>query len=205
MNQQPPAPSRRNILLSTAAAAALAGLVLVVAVLPAEYGIDPLGMGRALGLTALADAGDEATTTVPAMSAVRPEVNAAQPQPYKEDRFVVELRPFEGVEYKYRMARGGSLVYSWKATEQVKFEFHGEPDGAPAKYFESYEKAEGAQAQGAFLAPTTGIHGWYWKNKGANRVTVTLTTAGFYESAIEFRDGDRIVHPFTVANAGGQK
>lgn len=45
----------RKLSLATLAAAGIAGLVLLVAILPAEYGIDPTGLGRALGFTALSD------------------------------------------------------------------------------------------------------------------------------------------------------
>ena len=47
-----------------------------------------------------------------------------------------KLGPREGLEYKYRMEKGGSLVYSWKSTGVVKFDFHGEPVGAPKGYAE---------------------------------------------------------------------
>ena len=43
--------SSRQLLRSTLIALAVAGLLLVTVVLPAEYGIDPTGAGRVLGLT----------------------------------------------------------------------------------------------------------------------------------------------------------
>jgi hypothetical protein len=190
-------PEQRRILRATAIAAGVAAVILVVAVLPAEYGIDPLGTGRALGLTALAgtaDAQSPGAAPPVTLEAVRLGVNTPQTGALGQDQFEVELRPFEGVEYKYRMEKGATMVYSWQATEKVAYEFHGEPDGAPAKYFESYDKSENTHVQGMFVAPTTGIHGWYWKNPGVSRVTVTLKTSGFYGSATEFRDGKRIVH-----------
>jgi hypothetical protein len=49
----------RRLALATAAAALVAAMVLVVAVLPAEYGIDPTGVGRAIGLVALDGSADE--------------------------------------------------------------------------------------------------------------------------------------------------
>ena len=55
MSSQPPPggapPSGRRIGLSVLGALAVAGIVLVTAVLPAEYGIDPTGIGGALGFT----------------------------------------------------------------------------------------------------------------------------------------------------------
>jgi len=205
VSEQPSGPSKRQVVLGTLGSAGLAAAILVVAVLPAEYGIDPLGLGAKLGLTALAGTRDDGAAASPAAARVRADVNGPQTQPYRTDRFEVELRPFEGVEYKYRMDKSWSLVYAWTASEQVKFEFHGEPEGAPAKYFDSYEKSANTHAQGGFVAPTTGIHGWYWKNLGAGKVTIRLTTAGFYDAAIEFRDGNRIVHELKPVMSGGQK
>ena len=43
-------PSTRKLLKSTALAAAVAGVILLTTVLPAEYGIDPTGVGKVLGL-----------------------------------------------------------------------------------------------------------------------------------------------------------
>ena len=55
----PQAPSLAKILLATVVAFIVASIILVVAVLPAEYGIDPLGTGKALGLMDLAKAGEQ--------------------------------------------------------------------------------------------------------------------------------------------------
>jgi len=52
-------PSPKKLLTATLAALAIAGAILIAFVLPAEYGIDPLGTGRALGLTALANTSAE--------------------------------------------------------------------------------------------------------------------------------------------------
>jgi hypothetical protein len=48
MLDTPVATSPRSILMATAVALAIGAVVLVVAVLPAEYRIDPLGTGKAL-------------------------------------------------------------------------------------------------------------------------------------------------------------
>ena len=189
--ETPVAPSSRRILRATVIAAVIALVVLVVAVLPAEYGIDPLGTGKALGLTALASTEEEQPAAASSSEAVRTGVNTAQQGKLAQDTFTVELRPFEGVEYKYRVEKGGSMVYSWTATGDVGFDFHGEPDGAPEKFSESYGKGDARSSSGVFIAPTPGVHGWFWENKGSGRVTVTLTTSGFYTKSTEYRDGDR--------------
>ncbi len=91
------------------------------------------------------------------------------------------------------MQKGAGMVYSWKADAYVQFEFHGEPDQKPTKdYFESYELDDEVgqnHSYGSFTAPTTGIHGWFWENKGHRTVQIHLTTAGFYDSAKMYSDG----------------
>jgi hypothetical protein len=47
--------ARERIAVNAGAALLVAGLLLVIAVLPAEYGVDPSGIGRRLGLTAMGD------------------------------------------------------------------------------------------------------------------------------------------------------
>jgi len=95
----PPIVSTRRILTATVVSADIALVVLVTTVLPAEYGIDPLGTGRALGLTALAEAGgaDDAAAGGPALEAVRLGAHTPATMPLVQDEFTVELRPYEGV------------------------------------------------------------------------------------------------------------
>ncbi|HUR20284.1 MAG TPA: hypothetical protein VMZ90_05700 [Vicinamibacterales bacterium] len=185
---------------ATAVAFAIAVVVLVVAVLPAEYGIDPLGTGRALGLTALAGPTSAEAAAGKVNDAAPSAPVAASPQAVglAQDTYTVELRPFEAVEYKYRLEQGRGLVYEWTTSAPVEWDFHGEPDGSPARYSESYEKGHGHSSNGAFIAKKPGIHGWFWENQGATRVTVTLKTSGFYSASTEFRDGERTQRTFGV-------
>ena len=188
------AASSARVLRATAIALAVAVVVLFAAILPAEYGIDPLGTGRALGLTALSGTTESAPVQAPAAAS---SAQTLEQRSYNQDEYKIELRPFEGVEYKYRLEQGASLVYAWESTAAVGFEFHGEPDGAPAKYFDGYSKGNATEAHGGFTAAKPGIHGWFWENKSPARVTVTLRSAGFYSKSIEFHDGDRTERKFS--------
>ena len=192
------APSKEAIAKATAIALAAAVVILFTAVLPAEYGIDPLKTGKLLHLTDLAKATESKSEPKAAVGA-RPTaapagIYTAQPASYKVDSEELSLMPGEGVEIKYHMQKGAGMVYSWKANGNVAFEFHGEPDNKPNKdYFESYElndKVGADHSYGAFTAPTTGIHGWFWENKGKKPVDIRLTTAGFYDSAKMYSDGN---------------
>jgi len=179
------APSKGAIVKATVIALAVALLILFTAVLPAEYGIDPLRTGAALGLIGLSKASD--TAAAGRGTPVQTGIYTSQPKIYKVDSEDLALAPGEGVEIKYHMQKGAAMVYAWKATGKVQFEFHGEPDQKPRPdYFESYElddKAGQDHSYGSFTAPTTGIHGWFWENKGDKDVQIHLTTAGFFDSA----------------------
>ena len=141
MTPQPP--SKGKIARATLIALGVALLLLFTAVLPAEYGYDPLKTGKLLGLTGIAASaadpnakGRAVVTSAPGQSGVY----TSQPKTYKVDSEDFQLMPGEGVEMKYHMQKGAGMVYAWKADGKLLYEFHGEPDQKPNKdYFESYE------------------------------------------------------------------
>jgi len=172
--------SRTQIAKATGVAVGVAAVLLVTTVLPAEYGIDPVGTGKALGLIDLFGA-REPSASPPASGDGEPP-----PRVYKVESTSFTLRPSQAFEYKYRLEKDRGMVYAWKATARVKYEFHGEPDDHRLKV-QSYEKQENDYASGTLMAPFSGIHGWYWENAGERDLTITLTTSGFYTAAEELR------------------
>ena len=185
----PPAPSARTLALASAVAVLAAAALLVIAVLPAEYGIDPLGTGKSLGLLALSSAGHLEPVPPPQGAALVPvhEGNVAlYPGEYKVDSRVFVLGPYEYVEFKYHLGKDAVMLFSWNADGDVLQDFHGDPDGAAATATQSYDKKPRRKSDGMFTAPFSGIHGWYWENPGADTVTVKVTTAGFYTTAHQF-------------------
>jgi hypothetical protein len=187
------APSKAALLKATGIALLAAVVLLFTAVLPAEYGFDPLKTGKLLGLTGIAQAGDAKGRAAPTPAAGPNGVYTPQPRIYKVDSEDFTLRPDEGVEMKYHMQKGAGMVYAWKADGKLAFEFHGEPDQKPNKdYFESYQlddKVGKDASYGSFTAPSTGIHGWFWQNKSKKDISFHLSVAGFFDSAKMFVDG----------------
>ncbi|SHN43500.1 hypothetical protein SAMN05192549_11738 [Duganella sacchari] len=190
--------SKKELLRGALVAIGVAGLLLVTAVLPAEYGIDPTGAGKALGLTqlhqpasALAAApgmpdlqGTTKGSTVSAKGEVRQmTIASAQDAAYRTDVMEIVLPPKKGLEVKTHLAKGATLIYSWKTKngELVNHEFHGEPVDAGKDEFESFIVGKGvSESRGSLIAPFTGVHGWYWKNLSAAPVTIVLNASGFY-------------------------
>jgi hypothetical protein len=199
-SQTPALPSKRQLATTTAMALAVATTLLVTVVLPAEYGLDPLRTGKALGLTRLSD--PPSTPDVVAApaggAALTPTIDGPighYPAPFKSDTTQFVLGPYEFVEYKYRLEKGAIMLYSWTGTAAVVHDFHGEPQGGGENAAVSYEKKPRRDASGSFTAPFSGIHGWYWENPGADPITVNLTSAGFYSAALEIRsDRTRRTH-----------
>ena len=123
MPELPALPSRTKVLTATGVALLTAAALLFGLILPAEYGIDPLGTGRLLGLLALGQA----------------QPFAAETGEYRVDSAELKLYPAEWVEYFYRLDEGSSMVFTWDATGPVAYNFHAAPDGAPAGYAESFD------------------------------------------------------------------
>ena len=183
----PLAESRRHILTAMTIAIVVAGVVLVVAVLPAEYGVDITGTGRALGLLDLYAA--EGAVTGPITAAPEGPV-FSRPDGYRTDARTLTLGAYGTVEFKYQLDEGATMLYDWSASDPVGFDFHTEPASDPDAS-ESFEKGEAAARRGAYVAPYSGIHGWYWKNNTDHDVTITLRSAGFYSAGKLFIDGGR--------------
>jgi hypothetical protein len=178
--------------LAVAAGAALlgAGLIFVMFILPAEYAVDPLGIGKRLGLLDLGVTGQQvqALTSASGRGASETPIVVPQEHGFHEETVEFKVAPHEFMEYKYRLEKGKALLYSWKSTDPVNYELHAEPDGAPKGYAQTYEKGQAtAEASGTVTAPFSGIHGWYWENTGDRDVVVTLKSAGFYNVSHEFR------------------
>jgi hypothetical protein len=184
-------PSARSLLLATALSLVVAVVLLVAVILPAEYGVDPVGAGRALGLYRPAAAGESAADVV-AEGAEMPlsAGNATlvrSPVPYRSDEMSITLKPGEGGEIKAVMAKGQHFVYTWAAQGgTVDVDMHGEAlDAKDAAEATSYWKDEYQPGdQGIFTAPVAGRHGWFWQNLNDDPVTITVRTSGFYERLI---------------------
>jgi hypothetical protein len=177
------APSKGSIVKATFIALTIAVVLLFVAILPAEYGVDPLRTGQLLRLNGIAQDSGGGGRAIPAKAGIY----TIQPGTYKVDTEEIGLHPGEGFEIKYHMVKGASIVFAWKADGPLQFEFHGEPDVKPKKdYFESYllENKNGrAEFYGSFIAPTTGVHGWFWQNKTQADVRMHLSVSGFFDAA----------------------
>jgi len=163
--------STRSLTKHVFLALLLATAVLATVILPAEYNIDPTGIGEKLGLTKLAPE-----------NIVTPLATTTHTDAQAKDEITVIVPPQRGVEFKFSMNQYDKMTYSWFTDDgAIYHDLHGEPKGDTTGYFESYTITTAAKMEGSFTAPFTGSHGWYWKNTTDKPVTINLTTSGQYQ------------------------
>jgi hypothetical protein len=176
---------RGSLWVFSGVAFTVAGLLTISIVLPAEFGIDPLGTGRALGLLALADAMQGPLER--------------QDRAHASDRVEFILEAFQSVEYKYQLEEGNSMIYAWSSSGELVYDMHADPEGLEGEeYVESFDVGTGSNAAGLYHAPFTGIHGWFWENRTFEEVILRLESAGYYTSSTVFRDGgsfEKVLEP----------
>lgn len=163
----------RNPIFLTLILSLLAGvLATVLFVLPAEYGIDPLGVGETLGIKGMSGVSVSALSKSTGQSS--------------DDVVEFPLMPFESVEYKYELGAGQGMLFSWSAEDEVLFDLHSEEEGTDPEDSVSFSVGRASGESGTYVAPYAGIHGWFWENRGDREVTVRLQTSGFYTASITY-------------------
>jgi len=199
---------KKQLIKASILAFVIGGLVLVTMVLPAEYGIDPLGTGKLFGISNIYVQDDEIAAAMPMpvvptttekitiddlgspAEIVKP-MEANNPAP--ETQFALQRNTLEivvparkGIEYKVNMLKYGSTKYEWSTVDNsiLYTDFHGEVKEAnpPAEvFYESYTIVNTNNMAGTFTAPFEGKQGWYFKNDNNHDVTVILKLEGQYE------------------------
>lgn len=200
---------KKQLTKSVVLALSLGIVVLVTAVLPAEYGIDPLGTGKLLGFSRLYM---EETTEEPIQNSKQADplnrkkltleelgsppnipkpIEANDPPQEKQfevqnDTIKVVVKADKGIEYKFSALKYASVKYEWTTSDNniVFIDFHGEvkQDNPPEEvFYESYTLAYSNNMAGTFTAPFEGRHGWYFRNRSNEDITVTIRLKGQYQ------------------------
>lgn len=193
-----PLPTLPQLFKATGIALLAAGAILITTVLPSEFGIDPTGAGKAMGLTALsatnaeaaiapnsyASAAKLASNAAPAAPVVQTPAGivAKSDVPFSSNEMSLTLQPGEGAEIKATMRKGEQFVYNWAVEGgPVNVDMHGEKPDAGDKFTSYWKGQQLTSDQGTFVAPFDGTHGWYWRNRGDKPVSVKVKASGFYE------------------------
>ncbi len=203
-----PVLEKKQIIKATIISILIGAVLLVVAVLPAEYGMDPTGAGELFGFSKLYVPEEAGETNLEAMATtfstpliklekagsgpdVERPVEADNPAPTtqlnsREDETEVIVPAGKGIEFKINMLKYGKMKYEWTTSngEILYFDFHGEvkqEKEVKEVYFESYTIANANNMVGTFLAPYEGKHGWFFRNTTNKDVVVNLRLKGQYD------------------------
>jgi hypothetical protein len=193
-------PTSAQLIKSTILAAVAAVAILVTVVLPSEYGIDPTGIGKAIGLAEMGEIKTQLSEEAEADRMLELQNNgggeeqsslgdgffsffvgaahAQAAEPEWTEQFSVTLTPGEGTEVKLVMEDGAEAEFLWVVENGVvNFDLHGDGGGENI----SYEKGRAvAGDEGILTAAFTGNHGWFWRNREGQDVTVKLYVRGDY-------------------------
>jgi hypothetical protein len=191
-------PSTNQLIKSTILAAATAGVLLITVVMPAEYGIDPTGIGNIIGLKKMGEirvslekeaAADLAKDTSAKTELQQKEVNPVVPATPQASatsvktlnhEMQVTLAPDEGAEIKVEMSKGNKVQYAWSTDGgKANFDVHADSQTLGIDYHQ-YSKGSSQSEQGSIEAAFDGSHGWFWRNRTSDPVVITLKTEGEY-------------------------
>lgn len=184
-------PTISQLMKATVFSVVTAGVILTTVVLPSEYAIAPTGVGRAFGLTqmgeikaqlakeAAIDADAAAPANVAAAAKQQAEQVGSPAAAGQSETMQVTLAPGEGAEIKATMQKGARIAFNWSVDGgHVNFDTHAD---APGISYHGYEKGQQSTGQqGELVAAFDGKHGWFWRNRSAGTVTVTLRVDGAF-------------------------
>ena len=166
--------SRRNLLLVSAGAVVAGALIVFGAIVPAETGMDPLGVGKLSGIQRLWAPDD---INVDPNKGSIPRAHA-YPTAFRTDTIEIPLTGFLGgnkgseLEYKVRMKKDTTLIFDWEVvgTDEPRdfhYDFHGHttPGAGLPMNVATYKQARGLKQAGALTAPFDGIQGWQFSNR----------------------------------------
>ena len=203
--EQPIAPvqlkvSGKTLALITGGGLVAGALIVLGAIMPAEFNTDPLGIGKLSGIARLWAPDEKKIDTDTSSGPLAREYDV----PLRSDVIEIPLTDFLGgakgseLEYKVDMKEGATLIYEWQVIGADKandfhYDFHGHttPDVKGEQMtVATYKQAYGLSQQGALTAPFDGIQGWQFSNSSEKPVVVRVKLTGFYELIPEGEEGN---------------
>jgi hypothetical protein len=182
-------PTSSQLLKSTLIALFVAGVLLVCIVIPAEYGKDPTGVGELLDLKKMGEIkirlekeslneNQVFYENISLKDEVRKDTETSE-----ENQDVLEfiLEPDEAIEIKLEMIEGSLVKYNWITLNGgLNYNLHGDGYKGSQQSI-TYKKGRMTSSDGGeFISKFDGYHGWFWRNRNSEVVTVILETDGEY-------------------------
>ena len=176
-------PTSSQLLKSTIVAICVGCALLILIVLPAEYGTDPTGVGELLGLKKMGEIKTRLKQEFLKENIGAKDELMVESETGKGNQDVMEfvIAPDEAIEIKLEMKKGSMAKYKWTTQNGgLNYNLHGDGHKDFQKSI-SYKKGRMTSSDsGEFKSEFDGYHGWFWRNRNNESVTVTLETIGDY-------------------------
>ena len=183
-------PTSAQLLKSTIIAIIMIVILFVMVILPAEYGTDPTGVGKILGLKEMGDikmslleeSQNESLQESEPFSIFSDSVEAEKiSNTINEDVVEITIEPGKAIEIKLEMKIGDIVQYEWRTIKGgLNYNLHGDGYKGSKKSI-NYKKGRMVPSDsGELKAEFDGYHGWFWRNREKFSVTVILQTSGNY-------------------------
>ena len=203
-------PTNAQLIKATLASLVVAIVLSISCILPAEYAIDPTGIGERIGLLDMGkikvqleqEANQEEMTVSLAKSTIDSKnsqelIEIAKPTipkvPEHEIKQVsqinklpavereIQLKPGEAAELKLVMKKNNAVQYKWSVNQgHVNFDTHGDN---PETNYHGYGKGKAVTFdEGTLTAAFDGKHGWFWRNRSSEVVSIKLEVSGDFKS-----------------------
>lgn len=183
-------PTSAQLLKSTIIAIIMIVILFVMVILPAEYGTDPTGVGKLLGLKEMGDikmslleeSQNESLQESEPFSIDTDSVEAEKiSDTINEDVVEITIEPGKAIEIKLEMKIGDVVQYEWRTIKGgLNYNLHGDGYKGSKKSI-NYKKGRMVSSDsGELKAEFDGYHGWFWRNREKFSVTVILQTSGDY-------------------------
>ncbi len=197
-----PTLNKKQLIQSVIIALLIGATIFLTAVLPAEYGMDPLGTGKLFGFKKLYQSEvskqDDSVLNFKKIKMEKLGSSADVPKPteannpvsekqytIREDVVSVIVPAKKGIEYKFNSRKYASIKYEWSTDKGIVYtDFHGEvlQENAPKNvFYESYTLAYSNNMAGTLTAPFEGKHGWYFRNDTKEDIIIILKLKGQYQ------------------------
>jgi hypothetical protein len=95
----------------------------------------------------------------------------------KTARLTVTLKPGDAAEIKLSMQKQARVSYKWSVDNgHVNYDTHA--DNANTRYFAYHKGKATREDKGVLTAAFNGKHGWFWRNRSKQMLTLTLEVTG---------------------------
>tara|TARA_B100001123_G_C15255075_1_gene1004352 strand:- start:390 stop:995 length:606 start_codon:yes stop_codon:yes gene_type:complete len=182
-------PSSSQLLQSTIIALTIAVALLLCIIIPAEYGKDPTGVGKLLGLKEMGEIKMRLEKESLNEKQVHNEHISLKAEIIESSKIIEEnqdvlefiIEPNEAIEIKLEMVEGSFAKYEWETQNGgLNYNLHGDGYKGSQKSI-TYKKGRMTSSDiGEIISEFDGYHGWFWRNRNNSAVTVTLKTMGDY-------------------------